>query len=81
LFKCINFTFNDIYISVFELIMTDNFMHNLYQINYFRKFIELIIKNVLYNYLDNSIKLIDFNNNQTILKILKIINKHIKELM
>ena len=75
------FTFNDIYISVFEWIMTDNFMHNLYQINYFRKFIELIIKNVLYNYLDNSIKLIDFNNNQTILKILKIINKHIKELM
>ena len=24
--------------------MTDNFMYNLYQINYFKKFIELIIK-------------------------------------
>ena len=74
-----NYNFNDVYISVFEWIMTDNFMYNLYQINYFRKFIELIIKNILYNYLDDSIKLIDFNvKNQ---KLLKIINKCINEIM
>lgn len=73
-----NYTFNDIYISVFEWIMTDEFMYNLYRINYFKKYIELIIKNILYNYLDNSIKLFDFNIN---LKLIEIINKHIKEII
>ncbi len=74
-----NYNYNDIYISVFEWIMTDSFMYNLYQINYFRKFIELIIKNILFNYLDNSIKLIDFNMKND--KLLKTINKHIKEII
>ena len=74
-----SFTFNDVYITVFEWIMTDNFMYNLYQINYFRKFIELIIKNILYNYLDNSIKLIDFNIKNK--NIIKIINKHINDII
>jgi hypothetical protein len=73
------FTYNDVYISVFEWIMTDHFMYNLYQINYFRKFIELIIKNILYNHLDDSIKLIDFNIKNE--KIVKIINKCINEIM
>ena len=54
-------------------------MYNLYQINYFRKFIELIIKNILYNYLDNSIKLIDFNIKNK--NIIKIINKHINDII
>jgi hypothetical protein len=72
------FTYNDVYITVFEWIMTDHFMYNLYQINYFRKFIELIIKNILYNYLDNSI-LINFNIKNK--NIIKIINKHINEIM
>ena len=73
-----SFTFNDIYMSVFEWIMTDDFMYNLYQINYFRKYIELIIKNILYNYLDNSIKLFDLNINK---KLFKTINTHIKEII
>ena len=76
-----NYNYNDVYISVFEWIMTDNLMYNLYQISYFRKFIELIIKNILYNYLDKSIKLIDFNNNQQLIKIIKIINKCINEII
>ena len=76
-----NYNYNDIYISVFEWIMTDNIMYNLYQINYFKKFIELIIKNSLYNYLDNSIKLIEIIDNPNLFKIIKIINKHIKEII
>jgi hypothetical protein len=77
--KYINgFTFNDIYISVFEWIMTDDFMYNLYQINYFKKYIELIIKNILYNHLDNSIKLFDLNINK---KLFKTINIHINDII
>jgi hypothetical protein len=74
-----NYTFNDFYIYVFEWIMIDDLIYNLYQISYFKKFIELFIKNILYNYLDNSIKLIDFNIKN--LKLVKTINKLIKEII
>jgi hypothetical protein len=63
--------------------MIDEFIYNLNQINYFRKFIELLIKNILYNNLDSSIELIDFNlilknkNN----KLIKLINKYVKEIV
>jgi hypothetical protein len=78
-----NYTFNDVYIVVNEWIMIDEFIYNLNQINYFRKFIELLIKNILYNNLDSSIELIDFNlilknkNN----KLIKLINKYVKEIV
>jgi hypothetical protein len=74
-----NYNYNDVYIYVFEWIMIDNFMYNLYQINYFRKFIDLLIKNILYNYLDNSIKLINFDLKNK--KILNLINKYINEII
>ncbi len=72
-------TFNDVYIYVFEWIMIDSFIYNLYQINYFKKFIELLIKNILYNHLDKSIKLfkIDLKNK----KILDLINEYINEII
>ncbi len=73
-----NYTFNDVYIIVNEWIMIDNFIFNLNQINYFRKFIELLIKNILYNYLDSTIELIDFKIND---KLIKLINKYIKEII
>lgn len=74
-----NFTFNDVYISTFEWIMTDNLIYNLYQINYFKKFIELLIKNILYNYLDKSINNLtfDFKNN----KLITLINKYVREMI
>ena len=78
-----NYNFNDIYITVNEWIMIDDFIYNLNQINYFKKFIELIIKNILYNYLDSSIKLINFNliiKNQNN-KLIKLINKYIREIL
>lgn len=74
-----NYTFNDVYISVFEWLMTNDLIYNLYQINYFKKFIELLIKNILYNYLDNSIKLHNFNIKND--KIIKIIITYIKDLL
>ncbi len=74
-----NYTFNDVYISVFEWIMTNDLIYNLYQINYFKKFIELLIKNILYNYLDSSIKLNNFNIKNN--KITKIIITYIKDLL
>jgi hypothetical protein len=78
-----NYSFNDVYIAINEWIMIDDFIYNLNQINYFKKFIELIIKNILYNYLDSTIELIDFNlilknlNN----KLIKLINKYIREIV
>jgi hypothetical protein len=78
-----NYTFNDVYIVVNEWIMIDELIYNLYQINYFKKFIELVIKNILYNYLDTSIELINLNlilknkNN----KLIKLINKYVREII
>jgi hypothetical protein len=68
-----NYNYNDVYIYVLEWIMIDDFMFNLYQINYFKKFIDLLIKNILYNHLDNSIKLINFDlkNKDIFMKINK----------
>lgn len=71
------FTFNDIYILLFEWIkINDNIINNLYKINYFKKIIELVIKNILYNKLNNKINLLDFNikNNYLNVSITKIIN-------
>ncbi len=72
-------TFNDLYIYIFEFIMIDNFIFNLYQINYFKKFIEVLIKNTLYNKIDKTIKLINFDLKNK--KILDLINKYIDELL
>ena len=51
-------------------------LNNLYNINYFKKIIELFIKNIIYNKLNNNIKMFDFNfkNNYFDLKINKIVN-------
>ena len=55
-------TFNEIYIVIFEWIKFNNILiNNLYNINYFKKIIELLIKNIIYNRLDNNIKLFNFN--------------------
>lgn len=74
-----NYTFNDLYIYAFEYIIIDDFIYNLYQINYFKKFIEIIIKNILYNKIDKTIKIINFNLKNK--KILDIINKYIDEII
>jgi hypothetical protein len=71
------FTFNDIYILIFEWIkLNNNIINNLYKINYFKKIIELIVKNILYNKLNNKINLLDFNikNNYLNVSITKIID-------
>lgn len=48
------YTYNDIYITVFYWLMTNNIIYNMYQITYFKKFIEIIIKTSLYNKLNNN---------------------------
>ncbi len=67
--------YNDIYIAVFEWIMTNNIMNNLYQINYFKKIIELMIKSTLYNKLNPKI-----NKCLLINSLNEIIVKHIDEM-
>jgi hypothetical protein len=67
--------YNDIYIAVFEWIMTNNIMNNLYQINYFKKIIELVIKSTLYNKLNSKIKKYLLINSLN-----EIIVKHIDEM-
>jgi hypothetical protein len=47
------YTYNDVYITVFYWLMTNNIISNMYQITYFKKFIEIIIKTTLYNKLNN----------------------------
>lgn len=70
-----NNNYKDIYTKTFDKIMKDVFIYNLYQINYFKKFIDLLIKNILYNKLDNSIKLINFKFKNN--KLIDIINTYI----
>ncbi len=70
-------TFNEIYIIIFEwLKINNNILNNLYNINYFKKIIELFIKNIIYNRLNNKIKLHDFNfrTDDIYLIIIKIID-------
>jgi hypothetical protein len=78
-----NYNFNDVYITVNEWILIDSFIYNLYQINYFKKFIDLLIKYILYNYLDPSIKLINFNLilKNRINKLISLINKYVREII
>ncbi len=55
-------TFNDVYILIFEWIkINNNIINHLYNINYFKKIIELFVKNIIYNKLNNKITLLDFN--------------------
>ncbi len=80
-----NLSFNEIYIIVFGYLLTFDIFDNLYKINYFRKFIEVIVKNIIYNFLDPNIKLFIFDsindkNNQKFIKFIKTITTMIKEL-
>ena len=47
-----NVLFNDIYKKMFDIIMTNKIIYNLYQINYFKKYIEINIKSLLYKKLN-----------------------------
>ena len=69
-----NDIYNDMYIAVFYWLMTNDIMYNLYQVNYFKKFIEIIIKTNLYNSLNN-INNHNYINNKT---FMNIIEKYIK---
>jgi hypothetical protein len=54
--------FNDIYIMVLEYLKLEyNYIYILYNINYFKKIIELMIKNMVYHNIDKNIKLFDFD--------------------
>lgn len=64
-----NYTYNDIYITVFYWLMTNNIIYNMYQITYFKKFIEIIIKTSLYNKLNNKTN-IPFLHNKKFMTII-----------
>jgi hypothetical protein len=67
-----NYNYNDLYIAVFEWAMTDDIIYNLYQINYFRKYIELNIKSLLYKTIDSQIIIYkEFILNDLLIKYIK----------
>jgi hypothetical protein len=68
-----NRTFIDYYKESVEEILSDTILKNIYSINYFKKFMEILFKNILYHKLNNNIKLYDFNIDNNFIK--KIINK------
>jgi hypothetical protein len=69
-------TYNEIYIMTFGYLLTFEIFDNLYKINYFKKFIELVIKNLLYNILEDSIKLYNYN-----ILYIKELKNNIKEII
>ncbi len=75
-----NMTYNDLYIIIFEWIkINDNVINNLYNINYFKKIIELFVKNIIYNKINNNnileIKNFNFKNNYLYVTINNILNE------
>jgi hypothetical protein len=64
-----DYTYNDVYIAVFEWAMTDDIIYNLYQINYFKKYIEINIKSLLYKTINPQINILtkDFILNDLII--------------
>lgn len=75
----LDLTFNEIYIVIFGYLLTNDIFDNLYKINYFRKFIEFIVKNILYNLLNPQIKLFKLDSINE--KFINIINGMINELL
>ena len=72
LHKYDDYNYNDFYIAVFEWAMTDDIIYNLYQINYFRKYIELNIKSLLYKTIDSQISIYkEFILNDLLIKYIK----------
>jgi len=51
-----NISFNDIYISVYSWLICYPYFDYLFQINYFKKFYEILIKNILYSKLSDEYK-------------------------
>jgi hypothetical protein len=83
--QMLHISFNEIYIMCFGYLLTNEIFDNLYKINYFRKFIEVIVKNILYNVLDSHIKLFkfDFMNtdaNTQFVQFIKTITHMVNEL-
>ncbi len=50
-----HYTYIDVYITVFYWLMTIDHFYHLYSINYFKKILEVMIKNILYHKLNNNI--------------------------
>ncbi len=68
-----DYNYNDYYNAVFEWTMTNTLIYDLYQINYFKKYIQLNIKCLLYKNLDShiNINIKDFILNDFIIKYIK----------
>jgi ribonuclease D len=72
-----DYNYNELFIMVLEYLKLEYiYIDVLYNINYFKKIIELIIKNIVYNNIDKNIKLFDFyfESDNLYLKIKKSIN-------
>ena len=69
-------SYNEIYIVIIIWLNSDSTYYILYNINYFKKIIDLIVKNIVYNILDNNIKMMDYDEIEFIIDdIKKEINK------
>ncbi len=66
--KINNKTLIDHYKDHIDEILSDTIINNIYSINYFKKFMEILFKNIIYNKLNNNIKLFDFNIDSKIIK-------------
>lgn len=56
-----NMSYNDIYNIVMIWLNSNNIYYILYNINYFKKIMDVIVKNIVYNILDNDIKMMDYD--------------------
>ncbi len=69
-------TFSEIYDIILIWLLSYDYIYNLYYINYFKKFIEIIIKNIIYNKIGN-MKLYNFNNIEQFILFIKNISNNI----
>jgi hypothetical protein len=56
-----NMSYNEIYNIVMMWLNSHTIYYILYNINYFKKIIDVIVKNIVYNILDNNIKMMNYD--------------------
>jgi hypothetical protein len=66
-----NMSYNDIYSISMTWLNSHHMYVILYNINYFKKIIDVIVKNIVYNILDNNIKMMDYNGIEFIVSDIK----------
>jgi hypothetical protein len=66
-----NMSYNEIYNIVMMWLNSHPMYYILYNINYFKKIIDVIVKNIVYNILDNNIKMMNYDGIEFIVEDIK----------